>query len=154
MRKRRNTHLWFLIVLLLQTFIHGVCNQWNKSTQDRFSFKRYIEFLFHSRGAKSKIVHFQNKVWNSAQTFPRMSLVRFPKGSQKIGIGQLLQTAHKAMLQLHPVVKESFVVLNKLTEPTVNFMILFYCFCDLKHFGMSWRHIWRRYNVIFSKNVW
>ena len=39
------------------------------------------------------------------------------------------------MLQLHLVVKESFLVLNKLTGPTGDFMMLFYCFCDQEYFG-------------------
>ena len=57
------------------------------------------------------------------------------------------------MLQLHLVVKESFLIVNELAGPTDNFMISFYCFCNLEYFGMPWPYRWRSYDVIFAKNV-
>ena len=43
-----NTVHGSLNALLIETFIQDICNQSNKSTKDRFSFKRNIEFLFQS----------------------------------------------------------------------------------------------------------
>ena len=107
-----------------------------------------------SRGAKARILvksftfGIKCEIWYKPS--PRVN-IPISEGEPKIGLGQLLQTAHKIMLQLHLVVKESLVVLNKLTGPTGDFTILFYCFCNLKYFGMPWHHIWRRYDVIFAK---
>ena len=90
----------------------------------------------NSRGAESKIACFRNRVWKLAQTFHRVSITIF-EGEPKIGLGQLLQTVPRIMLQLYLVVQESFVVVNKLTGPTDNnFIILFYCFCNVEHFSM------------------
>ena len=58
------------------------------------------------------------------------------------------------MLQPHLVVKESFVVLNKLSGPNGDFVILFYCFCNLKYFSMPWRHIWRRDMTLFFPKMY
>ena len=76
----------------------------------------------NTRGAESKVACFRNRVWKLAQTFHRVSIT-ISEGEPKIGLGQLLQTASRIMLQLYLVIQESFVVVNKLTGLTDNFII-------------------------------